>query len=156
MFLLPVDLTHEKLLVCETNISGLQPLLLGVNLGKRRLYIDFTMKKRRLNVSDYTVGWVCALPLKLAAAAEMLDDEHEDIPRDSTDTNVYTLGRVGKHNVVLECLPAGETGTNSAANIATQMTAKFRSIRFGLMVGIGGGLPSSEHTSVSLLVCMEG
>src|SRR6201999_305453 len=57
---------------------------------------------------------------------------------------IYTLGRIGDHNVVLAWLPAGQTGTNSAAAVAIQMKSTFRAIRFGLMVGIGGGVPSAE------------
>src|SRR6266566_1436063 len=102
------------------------------------------MAKRCLRPEDYTVGWVSALPVELAAAAELLDEEHEDIPQDPNDTNLYTLGRIGEHNIVIACLPAGQTGTNSAAVVAVQMKAKFTSIRFGLMVGIGGGVPSDE------------
>jgi nucleoside phosphorylase len=98
----------------------------------------------QLRREDYTVGWVCALPVELAAAQEMLDEEH-DTPRcDAHDTNLYTCGRVGEHNVVIACLPEGQTGTNSAAAVAVQMKSTFSSTRFGLMVGIGGGVPSEE------------
>jgi len=102
------------------------------------------MTERRLNVSDYTVGWVCALPVELAAAMEMLDEEHEPLPQDPGDSNSYVFGRIGEHNLVIVCLPAGQMGTNSAATVTTQMRARFGSIRFGLMVGIGGGVPSAE------------
>jgi len=51
---------------------------------------------------------------------------------------------MGEHNVVVACLPAGQTGNNSAAAVAVQMKSKFISIRFGLTVGIGGGVPSDE------------
>lgn len=98
----------------------------------------------RLNRDAYTVGWVCALPIELIAAQEMLDKEHNDLPSDGNDTNIYTLGSIGEHNVVIACLPAGQTGTNSAAAVAMQMKSTFRAIRFGLMVGIGGGVPSAE------------
>ncbi|KAF2135076.1 uncharacterized protein K452DRAFT_261099, partial [Aplosporella prunicola CBS 121167] len=98
----------------------------------------------RLSHEDYTVGWVCALPIELTAAQEMLDNEHDDLPQDSDDANTYTLGNIGEHNVVIACLPAGQTGTNSAAAVAMQMKSTFRAIRFGLMVGIGGGVPSRE------------
>lgn len=97
-----------------------------------------------LQRNEYTVGWVCALPIELAAATEMLDKEHDLIPQDFGDTNIYTLGQVGDHNVVIACLPDGQTGTNSAAAVAIQMKSAFKSIRFGLMVGIGGGVPSEE------------
>ena len=87
---------------------------------------------------DYTVGWISALPTEMAAAEGMLDELHEPLPlqRDSHDQNTYTLGRIGLHNVVLACLPAGVTGTISAARVATQMLSSFKCLRFGLMVGI--------------------
>ena len=95
-------------------------------------------------IEDYTVGWISAQPIELAAAAEMLDEEHQGLPQDPTDSNVYTFGRIGEHNVVISCLPAGQMGTNSAATVASQMKSRFPSLRFGLMVGIGGGVPSAE------------
>ncbi|CAN9183859.1 unnamed protein product [Alternaria alternata] len=99
---------------------------------------------RLLRCEDYTVGWVCALPVELAAAQEMLDEEHDTPRYDAHDTNLYTCGRVGEHNVVIACLPEGQTGTSSAAAVAAQMKSTFSSTRFGLMVGIGGGVPSEE------------
>src|SRR5271163_4796505 len=102
------------------------------------------MAGRRLRREDYTVGWVCALPVELAAAQEMLDEEHGNPDHVANDANIYTLGRIGEHNVVIACLPNGQTGNNSAATVAVQMQSAFKSIRFGLMVGIGGGVPSVE------------
>ncbi|CEJ61808.1 Putative TPR repeat protein [Penicillium brasilianum] len=99
---------------------------------------------RRLSLHDYTVGWVCALSDELTAAQQMLDEEHQDLPPNNNDSNIYTLGSIGAHNVVLACLPAGQTGTNSAAAVAMQMKSTFPAIRFGLMVGIGGGVPRKE------------
>ncbi|RYN56949.1 hypothetical protein AA0117_g13239 [Alternaria alternata] len=101
---------------------------------------------RLLRCEDYTVGWVCALPVELAAAQEMLDEEHPDLERDlaDNDENLYALGSIGGHNVAIVCLPAGRIGNNPAASVATQMRATFKKIRFGLMVGIGGGVPSAE------------
>jgi nucleoside phosphorylase len=103
------------------------------------------MKRRRLRLEDYTLGWVCALPVELAAAEKMLDEEHEDLLQDAYETNIYTLGRIADHNVIISCLPAGQIGTNSAAAYAVHMMAKFKSIRFGLMVGVGGGVPTAEN-----------
>ncbi|EUC32253.1 hypothetical protein COCCADRAFT_99131 [Bipolaris zeicola 26-R-13] len=98
----------------------------------------------RLSREEYTVGWVCALPIELAAARKMLDEEHQDHERESDDIdeNLYYLGSIAGHNVVIVCLPAGRIGNNPAAVVATQMKATFKGIRFGLMVGIGGGVPS--------------
>jgi nucleoside phosphorylase len=101
--------------------------------------------KRNLHHHDYTVAWVCALPLEMAAAKAMLDEIHPGLPTSSSDQNTYELGRIHAHNVVIACLPAGVYGTTSAATVATQMLSTFTSIRFGLMVGIGGGVPSKEN-----------
>jgi nucleoside phosphorylase len=100
-------------------------------------------RRRQLKTRDYTVGWICALPIELAAAQEMLDEEHLAI-HDHNDPFIYTLGRIHVHNVVLACLPAGSIGTQSAATVATRMKSRFTKIKFGLMVGIGGGVPSTE------------
>ncbi|KAL4963149.1 uncharacterized protein BDV14DRAFT_202189 [Aspergillus stella-maris] len=96
---------------------------------------------------DYTAAWICALPLELAAACAMLDERHDSLPvdPDSRDTNNYVLGKIAKHNVVVACLPYGVTGTVSAARVVNQMLATFKRIKFGLMIGIGGGAPSAEH-----------
>jgi nucleoside phosphorylase len=96
---------------------------------------------RTLAHQDYTVGWVCALPIELAAAKTMLDETDPPLPQALSDSNCYTLGRVGNHNVVIACLPVGQLGNNSAATVAAQMKYSFASIRFGLLVGIGGGAP---------------
>ncbi|KAK7219335.1 hypothetical protein V2G26_007338 [Clonostachys chloroleuca] len=91
---------------------------------------------------QYTIAWICALPIEMAAARAMLDDIHEDLPRHTNDTNTYTLGSVQRHNIVVACLPTAQYGTNSAANVLTHLIRTFPSIRLGLMVGIGGGVPS--------------
>ncbi|KAH8122471.1 hypothetical protein LI328DRAFT_157526 [Trichoderma asperelloides] len=90
---------------------------------------------------DYTVGWVCALPIEMAAAVAILDSIHAPLPRKEGDINTYTFGRVAGHNVVIACLPASQYGTNNAAAVASNMSRSFSSITIRLMVGIGGGVP---------------
>jgi nucleoside phosphorylase len=99
---------------------------------------------RALSHNDYTVGWICALPVERAAAKAMLDEVHCVLPVPPNDHNTYTLGRIGKHNIVIACLPNGEYGIASAATVAMQLLSSFHSIRFGLMVGIGGGVPNED------------
>ncbi|KAF6811461.1 Ankyrin repeat domain-containing protein 50-like protein 3 [Colletotrichum plurivorum] len=91
-------------------------------------------------------GWVCALPLEMAAAKGMLDQVHPNLAQqDPADHNSYVLGQIQGHNVVIACLPAGIYGTTPAATVAKDLLRTFKSIRFGLMVGIGGGVPSRKH-----------
>ncbi|KAK2049327.1 purine and uridine phosphorylase [Colletotrichum somersetense] len=89
---------------------------------------------------DFTVGWVCALPIELAAAAEMMDEEFADLPSHPVDSNLYAFGRIGVHNIVAACLPAGQIGMNQAATVASQMKTSFPSLRFGVLVGQHGGV----------------
>jgi len=86
------------------------------------------------------VGWICALPIELAAAKAMLDERHRPLPQMANDSNAYEYGSMYGHNIVMACLPSGEYGTTSATAVAKDMLRSF-SIRVGLMVGIGGGVP---------------
>ncbi|KAH8812295.1 hypothetical protein F5884DRAFT_785028 [Xylogone sp. PMI_703] len=49
-----------------------------------------------LRRADYRIGWVCALPLELAAVTVLLDESHDppsDFIWDSKfDNNQYTFG----------------------------------------------------------------
>lgn len=56
---------------------------------------------------DYTVGWICALPVETAAAKLMLDEIHPPLPRVPMDQNAYIFGSIGEHNVVIASLPTG-------------------------------------------------
>jgi len=81
----------------------------------------------------------------MAAARAMLDEEHGPMPaQDAQDHNNYVLGQVHNHNVVIACLPAEVDGNNAAAVVATNMLRTFTGLRFGLMVGIGGGIPNLD------------
>ncbi|KAL2845287.1 purine and uridine phosphorylase [Aspergillus pseudoustus] len=94
----------------------------------------------------YSVGWICALPVEMAACKAMLDEVHSEpaISRSPTDQNSYTFGKIGHHNVVIACLPNGVYGTTSATTVAMDMISTFQSLRFGMMVGIAGGVPSEQ------------
>lgn len=94
----------------------------------------------------YTVGWICATSTEYVAARAFLDAEHEGPEYVSpSDNNTYTLGKIGNHNVVIAVLPDGEYGISSAATVVTDLVHGFPNIRIGLMVGIGGGVPSQKH-----------
>ncbi|RYP25338.1 hypothetical protein DL767_008433 [Monosporascus sp. MG133] len=95
----------------------------------------------RLSHDDYTVGWICALYIEMAAAEAMLDIVHDTLPKHPNDSNTYTVGSIGRHNIVIASLPANGYGTNNAATVASHMDRTFPSIRVRLMVGIGGGVP---------------
>ncbi|KAJ6103901.1 hypothetical protein N7486_004123 [Penicillium sp. IBT 16267x] len=98
-------------------------------------------------LETFQIGWICALPIEAAAAKVMLDERFGILDvQDPSDSNTYTLGRIGKHHIVIACLPGGQYGTTSAATVANNMVRTFsKSLRVGLMVGVGGGIPSAAH-----------
>src|SRR5580700_3629831 len=100
-----------------------------------------------LTYDDYTVACICPMGVELAPVEAMLDEMHQSLPS-SRDENSYTLGRIGVHNVVIAVMP--EIGNNNAALVAKQLMNDFRSIRFSLLVGIGGGIPDGEKIDIRL------
>jgi nucleoside phosphorylase len=100
------------------------------------------------SAEQYTVAWIAALSHERSAATAVLDERHRKptgFEQPSHDTNAYTWGKIGDHNVVIASLPAGEYGTTIAATTANSLRLSLPHIRFGLMVGIGAGIPQLEH-----------
>lgn len=98
------------------------------------------------NPKDYTVGWICAITTEYVAAQTFLDEQHEGPEYLSpSNKNDYTLGRIGRHNVVICVLPLGSYGTSSATRVAEDMLHSFPNVRIGLLIGIGGGAPSPKN-----------
>ncbi|KAK5673969.1 hypothetical protein LTS10_013266 [Elasticomyces elasticus] len=78
---------------------------------------------------------------------EILDDEHPQLNQLPNDHNACTLGSIHGHDVVIAGLPA--TGNTSTATVVAQMKNNFHQLRFGLLVSIGGGVPT--RTDVGLI-----
>jgi nucleoside phosphorylase len=99
---------------------------------------------KSISTDKYTVGWICSINTELTAATAFLDEKFDareyDLPDDNND---YTLGRIGRHYVVITVLPG--YGTASAAAVARDMMRSFSNMRIRLLVGIGGGAPTSKH-----------
>ncbi|UKZ57494.1 hypothetical protein TrVGV298_011351 [Trichoderma virens] len=101
---------------------------------------------RRKSNDEYTVGWICAVTTEYVAAQSVLDEIHGRPEKVShANKSDYTLGRIGKHNVVIAALPYGEYGTASAATVAADMSHNFPNLMVRLVVGIGGGVPSKRN-----------
>ncbi|KAI1414950.1 hypothetical protein F5Y13DRAFT_178439 [Hypoxylon sp. FL1857] len=101
---------------------------------------------------EYTVGWICAVEVEYVAAQEFLDEEHPPLDFKDANDNIYTLGSIGQHRVVVACLSLDNYGLVSAANVAKDMLRTFTNIRFGLMVGIGGGVPTTHDIRLGDIV----
>lgn len=106
------------------------------------------MDQTKLTHEAYTVGWICVLESELNASRALLYKEHDRLPPAEKDDNMYILGEMGKHNGVI-AFPAIH-GIGAAARTATNMIRTFCNIRFGLMVGVGGGAPNPDHFQMPL------
>ncbi len=94
------------------------------------------MTQHRPRAEDFTVCWICPLPLEYAAAKDVLDELY--------DESEYATGRIHNYEVVITCLPAGQMGTNAAAAATARMLAAFPNVKNALLVGIAGGVPSKQ------------
>ncbi|CAG7566335.1 unnamed protein product [Fusarium equiseti] len=120
-------------------------------MSRRRVFegdeITFAHHSKRLcsgltSYDRYTVAWLCALHIEMAAARAMLDEEHHSPPK--IDSNSYVLGTIQGQHVVIACLPASAYGTNNAAIVMSNLKRTFPNIDVCLMVGIGGGVPTNK------------
>jgi nucleoside phosphorylase len=93
---------------------------------------------------EISIGIICPLPIEVAAMIQMLDERYSSrqFPR---DPNLYHLGRIGVHNIVIAGLPDGITGIASATTVAERLWVTFRYVRALLLVGIGGGVPTTKN-----------
>ncbi|KAK4041958.1 vegetative incompatibility protein HET-E-1 [Parachaetomium inaequale] len=97
------------------------------------------MPRKTLSHEDYSIGWISPLGCEHVAATAMLDgEEHSALPKQANDSNAYTLGSVGDHNVVIAPLPLKEKRNSLSARVASDMASTFRAIKIFLVVGIAG------------------
>lgn len=130
---------------CDSRSSTREDSLSRLSAGLRTEPTRQSISMTSYSTSDsYTVGIICALHIELMAV-RILFDSHYNAMVPSTDTNSYAFGSMGQHNIVATCLPDGEYGTNAAASVASNMERTFGSLQFCLLVGIGGGAPSSRN-----------
>jgi nucleoside phosphorylase len=97
-----------------------------------------------LTLDDYTIAWICALPLEVAAARAMLNRAHP-LPRGFSDPNAYVFSELNGHYIVIACLPYGLYRTPSATAVVSRIRLTFPRVRYGLMVGIRGGAPDKNN-----------
>lgn len=109
--------------------------------------------RRPHNRNAFQIAIICALPLESDAVEAMFDDFWE---RDDTygkaggDSNAYTTGRIGGHNVVLVFMPG--MGKGHSASVTASLRSSFEEIRLDLVVGICGGVPSAPDDGKEILL----
>ncbi|KAH7031567.1 nucleoside phosphorylase domain-containing protein [Microdochium trichocladiopsis] len=93
----------------------------------------------------FSIAIICALPLEYDAVSLLFDESWDEqdggYGRAAGDTNTYSFGRVGRHNVVLVLLP--NMGSSVAAGSAASLRSSFPSLSLALLVGVCGGVPGT-------------
>jgi nucleoside phosphorylase len=104
-----------------------------------------------LTLGHIQIGWISALPIEALLAEIMLDELIEQaIALPPNDNNIYTYGRINiagttaSHIVAIAQLPLSTVGKASAATVAKDMRRTFPNLKFGIMVGIAGGVWTTE------------
>lgn len=70
----------------------------------------------------------------------MLEERHPNLSKPPNDPNFYIFGLICGYDMTIAYLPKGKIGTNLAITVVSYMIHAFSAVRFGLMVGIGGGI----------------
>ncbi|KAK3374696.1 hypothetical protein B0H63DRAFT_452540 [Podospora didyma] len=118
--------------------------------------MEATRPRRPATRCDFEIAVICALPIE-ADAVDALFDHHWDDdgpPYDKAagDSNAYSTGAIGRHNVVLAHMPG--MGKASAAAVAANCRASFPNIRLALIVGVCRVVPfrpGSSETAETVL-----
>ncbi|KAI0107486.1 purine and uridine phosphorylase [Nemania sp. FL0031] len=101
---------------------------------------------------DFEIAIFCALPLEAEAVIALFDKHWDDraYGKAAGDSNTYSLGTIGDHNVVLAHLP--NMGKIAAATTAVFLYTSYENIKLAMVVGICGGVPSGEPPNGEILL----
>ncbi|KAF3807865.1 Vegetative incompatibility protein HET-E-1 [Colletotrichum gloeosporioides] len=91
----------------------------------------------------YTVGWICALPLEMAAAKLMLEVHPLQVDQDERDHNTYTLGQIQGHKRPRHFDSVYWLG--SEAERRPQLTTFALAMLLGIPTGTSGGVIQSDR-----------
>ncbi|KAL4866147.1 hypothetical protein BDV12DRAFT_187657 [Aspergillus spectabilis] len=101
--------------------------------------------------ADFRIAIICALPLEASAVEALFDEQYEtQYSKVAGDSNAYSTGTIGPHNVVLAHM--SNIGKVAAATAAACLRATFPGIQLALVVGICGGVPSTKQSKQEILL----
>ncbi|KAL4925973.1 5'-methylthioadenosine/S-adenosylhomocysteine nucleosidase family protein [Aspergillus undulatus] len=100
---------------------------------------------------QFSIAVFCALPKEADAVVELFDDiwTRGAYDKAAPDDNAYTVGRIGRHNVVLVHM-AG-MGKGVACQAASSTKSSFPGVKLAFVVGICGAVPFGDGQSEVIL-----
>lgn len=102
--------------------------------------------------ADFEIAIICALPVEAEAVENSIDEFYDTVSfvKAAGDTNSYTLGRIGFHNVVLAYMPG--MGKATSASVSASFRSSFSGIELGLVIGICGGVPTNPENGTPIFL----
>jgi ankyrin repeat protein/nucleoside phosphorylase len=95
---------------------------------------------------DFRVAIICALPLEAAAVLDLFDQRYDKdgskYGKQKEDTNTYSTGRIGRHDIVLAHMPG--MGIYNATSVTSNIRLSFKEVNLALVVGVCGGAPVKQ------------
>ncbi|RAQ81620.1 hypothetical protein COH21_012999, partial [Aspergillus flavus] len=100
--------------------------------------------------SQFGVGIICALPLEATAVSALFDTEWDShlYGKAVGDTNAYSTGSIGRHNVVL--VHMASMGKIAAATAAANLRASFEGVQLAIVVGVCGAIPLRKQSDMEI------
>jgi nucleoside phosphorylase len=102
---------------------------------------------------EFEIAIICALSREAGAVQATFDDRFEksgaSFGKHPLDQNLYTPGRLGRHNVVLVHLAGA--GKVEAAATSAQIRLSYPNIKLALLVGICGATPIDTENEETML-----
>ncbi|KAL9591272.1 MAG: hypothetical protein Q9179_007890 [Wetmoreana sp. 5 TL-2023] len=102
--------------------------------------------------NDFEIAILCTLKTEFDAVEGLFDHFWEDdrnYGKALGDTNAYSTGRIGEHDIILAFLPG--MGNVSSANVALSLRSSYTGIKLSLVVGVCGGFPFGMEEQEILL-----
>ncbi|KAN0067109.1 hypothetical protein V8E54_014756 [Elaphomyces granulatus] len=130
------------------NPTTMRPDAENVDMHHAPRWDPFPPRDRR----DFEIAIICALPLEASVVGACFDKQWDDetYGKAPSDSNAYSTGVIGHHNVVLVHMP--NMGKVAAATAAACLRASFEGIKLALVVGICGAAPFGKQQSEDILL----
>ncbi|EFY91572.1 kinesin, putative [Metarhizium acridum CQMa 102] len=115
--------------------------------------MDLCQASRPTSRRGFEIAIICALTLEADAVDALFDmywdDDGPPFDKAPGDPNAYSMGAIGRHNVVLAHMPSMEKA--NAAMVASYCRMSFPSVKLILLVGVCGVVPFGPNNDEIVL-----
>ena len=140
------SITPETVQDIRNEIGGLQRNIIRLS-ASLRADADLGINSRDIDPLEYRIPLVCTGKAIYVAVMALLNEEQpeKDSPLSAAQI-VYTLGRLGNHNVIVVCLVEGtSTSRDDLKRLLSDVQRRYRQTTLSVvMIGFGNHIPHPE------------